>query len=394
MRKAIITYVLDRAAADAAPWNASQAQEMTGYFDKCWHLRSIYRESFIDMRFLHLKFELCCPFTVSNGSLEGGNRHWDSLWMHGFVNKELLSVVQKVTGLTSSGHAIPGLFADEYNRLEFGQDTEENIDRTLRKMKARLAFLLHSDGTKCSAVCLVDDELAWVVPFHNECIARHAEGGAQKLTAYRHFPEVLQGVRDTLSHGLEGRVVERMIIDGEECYALHRRTGRCACISSIKSGVCSAKGPCKHKELELLVTRAASSMEAFCEVEAECLGKLRDFLWKREMSKPLSIRQDLFHFSHCVLSAVERSTTSLILWVRSWTLLRCVISCLRALLRDCELMFVGSLLQLRAHVCGRSSRANFCGCSRAMSTCCLWALAHDGELMFVGAGVLHCARRT
>lgn len=179
-------------------------------------------------------------------------------------------------------------------------------------MKAYLTFLKHADETSlvCTAVFIQDERQAWVMPFSDECLKRHAEGVETKLKS-REFPECLNLMRETLGYGIveDGVVRAQHIVNGVPWYPLDRAMGQCGCISSIKHGVCSARGGCKHDCLTRLATRASSSAQAFYEVLQECEDKLVCFVNNRERSKPVSMRcEPLFRASNKLelLAALEK----------------------------------------------------------------------------------------
>lgn len=303
MRTCFIEFILELCGDDQElALSARQAQDLIEYFDKYWAIPSSIRDAFIDKNFLKLRFETGCKHPASTGSVEGSHKHWDAIVMSSYINKNVLNVLMKLAGISMNGQPIPGFFRDEHNRYLHEQERRDGVDRHLRVMKAHLMFLKHADESalRCAAVFLQDDTQAWVMPFSDDCLKRHAEGVATKPKS-RNFPESLTTMRERLGHGIvdDGVVRERFVDNGVPWYAVDRKTGQCWCVSSIKHGVCSARGGCKHDELTRLATRASASPQAFWEVLEECEGSLVRFVNSRERSKPAPMRcEPLFRASN------------------------------------------------------------------------------------------------
>ena len=74
-------------------------------------------------------------------------------------------------------------------------------------MKAYHAFLVHNDGTACTAVRFENETLAFVEVFNDKALKRHAASELNRPLSG--FPPGLESMRLALGHGLEGNAEVR-----------------------------------------------------------------------------------------------------------------------------------------------------------------------------------------
>ena len=302
MRHAYVRFILNSTTRAEPLCSLDEAEELINYFDKRWHFPRRIREACIDEKFIFLKQIKGEPGIPSTGSCEGFHKRWDQFIMLGKMNHDITTVIQKVTGVCSSGASTTGLFAESEKRERDPSRLQEDISSKVSQARASLVFLIYKDSKQ--AVSLLSCSSATVRSFGQEdrCITRHAQPSSS-IFASPFLPH-LQLMADELQHGGGMKVTDDK---GVVWYPLMRISGRCGCNSSLYHGVCSARGTCKHKRLEEYVSRYSSAVDEAGkkDVVDDATNFLVKFVNARERSKPKEIRVKALYECRTTVEVVE-----------------------------------------------------------------------------------------
>jgi len=213
----------------------------------------------------------------STGPSEGTNRWWDDHLMGMLHNRDVLSVIMKIGGVSAGGDWVYNIFYQNEKRWnDATKCVGMNIEGHLARSKAQFALLKFGVDN----VELYNAETAYVHRIDDSCLVRHAEPSGNH---HPPFPSSLERMRRRLKHA--GPLAFSRAEEG--WYTVDRKTGRCDCLASHRKGVRSSDGLCKHgrqvrfrEELD-----AATSDAERGTVRSRWFSELAQHVHDREKSK-------------------------------------------------------------------------------------------------------------
>jgi hypothetical protein len=294
MRDELVALVLNECQVRVAPmWSVSQAQKIIHYHGRYWHFDERVLLAWIDLRRLQLRFEVGEKGIAGTNPNEGTHGLWDKHMMAGFVNRSVLNVTMKITGINADGTMGHGYFRDAENRHKHGGNKGPNVSDAISDVRACKKFLecLPKFGATSlhlsECVKITSNGVVFVKPFgQDERILRHAEVELNNKDCLS-FPHCLDNMRAKLAHGGTESFVDD---DGIVWHTVDPANGKCRCKQSISYGVVGSRGSCKHDRLRCLVEDALVTHEAFENVYGRASKIVVKFIYDRERSKNSAIR--------------------------------------------------------------------------------------------------------